>query len=266
MSQDAAIEQHYGRPGLLDRILKSLAKQGVDGNDITIETLAPLDEFHVGGLFATRRIASRLTLMPRDRLVDLGCGTGGPARAIADISGCTVSGVDLTEEFVTTGRALNDITGLAEQVTLTQGSILALPLPDDAFSHAVMLHVGMNVEDKHGLMREAFRILQSGGRFCVYDVMQVSDGVLEFPFPWAADASFSAVAQPADYISAAIAAGFLLEAQHDESAGAASMLSAMLDSGPANRPDGSADPFHNLAHHIRAGLLAPTEIYFRKPR
>jgi hypothetical protein len=44
------------------------------------------------------------------------------------------------------------------------------------------------------------------------------------------------------------------------------MLSAMLDSGPANRPDGSADPFHNLAHHIRTGLLAPTEIYFRKPR
>jgi hypothetical protein len=97
-------------------------------------------------------------------------------------------------------------------------------------------------------------------------MMQVSDGVLEFPFPWAADASFSAVAPPADYISAAIASGFLLEAQHDESAGAAGMLSAMLDSGPANRPDGSADPFHNLAHHIRAGLLAPTEIYFRKPR
>ena len=266
MSQDAAIEKHYGRPGLLDRILKTLAKQGIEGSDITIEALAPLDEFHVGGLPATRRIASRLTLMPHDRLVDLGCGTGGPARAIADMTGCAVSGVDLTEEFVTTGRALNDITGLTGQVTLTQSSILALPLSDDAFSHAMMLHVAMNVEDKHGLMREAFRILQPGGRFCVYDMMQVSDGVLEFPFPWAADASFSAVAQPADYISAAIAAGFLLEAQHDESAGAASMLSAMLDSGPANRPDGSADPFHNLAHHIRAGLLAPTEIYFRKPR
>ena len=106
MSQDAAIEQHYGRPGLLDRILKSLAKQGVDGNDITIETLAPLDEFHVGGLFATRRIASRLTLMPQDQLVDLGCGTGGPARAIADISGCTVSGVDLTEEVRDHGKSL----------------------------------------------------------------------------------------------------------------------------------------------------------------
>ena len=107
MSQDTAIEQHYGRPGLLKRMLRALARKGISENDLTFETLAPLDEFHVGGLDATRRILNRLTLFPKDQLVDLGCGTGGPARAMAAISGCHVSGFDLTREFIEAGTTLN---------------------------------------------------------------------------------------------------------------------------------------------------------------
>ena len=63
MSQDTAIEKHYGRPGLLKRMLRTLANKGISENDLTFETLAPVDEFHVGGLDATRRILNRLTLL-----------------------------------------------------------------------------------------------------------------------------------------------------------------------------------------------------------
>ena len=265
MSQDTAIEKHYGRPGLLKRMLRTLANKGISENDLTFETLAPVDEFHVGGLDATRRILNRLTLFPKDQLVDLGCGTGGPARAMAAISGCHVSGFDLTREFIEAGTTLNHMTGMADRVSLAQASILDVPAADSTFSHAVMLHVGMNVADKKGIMREAFRLLQPGGRFCVYDVMQTGDGALTFPLPWASDASFSAVVCPDAYLAAGVAAGFMLEAQHDESAGMARMLTSMSDSGPANRPDNGSDPFHNLAQHIEEALLAPTEIYFRKP-
>ena len=265
MSQDTAIEKHYGRPGLLKRMLRTLENKGISENDLTFETLAPVDEFHVGGLDATRRILNRLTLFPQDRLVDLGCGTGGPARAIAAISGCHVSGFDLTREFIETGTTLNHMTGMADRVSLAQASILDVPAADATFSHAVMLHVGMNVADKEGIMREAFRLLRPGGRFCVYDVMQTGDGALTFPLPWASDPSFSAVVRPDAYLAAGLAAGFMLEAQHDESAGMARMLTSMSDSGPANRPDNGSDPFHNLARHIEEAVVAPTEIYLRKP-
>ena len=57
----------------------------------------------------------------------------------------------------------------------------------------------------------------------------------------------------------------MLEAQHDESAGMARMLRSMSASGPANRPDYGSDPFHNLARHIEEAVVAPTEIYLRKP-
>lgn len=157
------------------------------------------------------------------------------------------------------------MTGMADRVSLAQASILDVPAADATFSHAVMLHVGMNVADKEGIMREAFRLLRPGGRFCVYDVMQTGDGALTFPLPWASDPSFSAVVRPDAYLAAGLAAGFMLEAQHDESAGMARMLTSMSDSGPANRPENGSDPFHNLARHIEEALLAPTEIYLRKP-
>ena len=42
------------------------------------------------------------------------------------------AGIDLTEEFVETGRALTVMTGQEETVELVQGSILDLPFGDDA--------------------------------------------------------------------------------------------------------------------------------------
>ena len=264
MSRDSAIEQHYGRPGLLERMLHTLAKKGITESDINFETLAAVDEFHVGGLDATRRINGRLGLIPQDRLIDLGCGSGGPARAMAAISGCHVVGIDLTAEFISAGKALNQMTGQADRVELMQGSSLDMPLADNSFSQAVMLHVGMNVADKAGIMREAFRILQPGGRFCIYDIMQISEGPLTFPFPWASSASLSAVASPEDYLAAATSASFSLDAQHDQSAGMAKMLTEIADKGTANRPDDASDPVRNLARQIDSGLLGPTEIYLRK--
>ena len=51
-----------------------------------------------------------------------------------------------------------------------------MPFDDSAFDRAMMLHVGMNIADKAALMREAARVLEPGGLFCVYDMMRVRQG------------------------------------------------------------------------------------------
>ncbi len=287
MILDAAIQTHYGAPGLADRILGALAKRGTTSAEITAEALAPFDEFHVGGIVATRRFAGRMKFKPGSRVLDLGCGTGGPARIIASENKCHVSGIDLTGEFINAGRQLTATTGLSDAVSLYQGSILDLPFDEGAFDAVMMMHVGMNIADKSKLMAEAFRVLRVGGIFGIYDIMRPpnegannegssddcnsddcnsdDNTTIVFPLPWAPDASVSAVERVDVYSEVAEAAGFSLFAQYDETGNAAASLARMTDSGPANNARNLPDRFHNLAAHFADGRLVTTEIYFTRP-
>ena len=70
----------------------------------------------------------------------------------------------------------------------------------------MMLHVGMNIDDKPALLAGVARVLVPGGIFGIYDMMQVGEGMVSFPMPWASTADVSAVATPQDYLAAAKAA------------------------------------------------------------
>src|SRR5208282_4147982 len=96
-----------------------------------------------------------------------------------------------------------------------QGSALSLIFPDGAFDGAYMLHVGMNIPDKTKLCSEVSRVLRTGSRFGIYDVMQTGDGELTYPVPWATTADTSAVAAPIDYRKALQAAGFVVTIERD---------------------------------------------------
>ena len=264
MTSSDAVEQHYSGRELVSRIDRALAEAGHDGQGLTPELLAPYDEFHVGGMEATHRFSDRLDVGPDSRLLDVGCGAGGPARAVAARIGCKVTGIDLTADFIDAGRELTTRCGLQGLVTLHQGSALAMPFDDSAFDRAMMLHVGMNIADKAGLMAEVARVLAPGAVFGVYDMMRVGDGEIGFPMPWAPHEGVSAVKRPADYIDAAAAAGLSLAAQHDETAAAEGFFRHVLATKPPAQPGQTPDPFRNLAAHIESGTLAPTELIFTK--
>ena len=69
---------------------------------------------------------------------------------------------------------------------------------------------------------------------------------------------------PQDYLAAADAAGFTLVAQHDETAAAEGFFKHVLATKPPTEPGKAPDPFRNLAAHIEAGILAPTELILAK--
>jgi len=68
---------HYGRVGLEDKILSALRAAGKDLARVTAEELAPVDEFHVGGLEATKELAAQMGLRPGMRLLDVAAGSAG---------------------------------------------------------------------------------------------------------------------------------------------------------------------------------------------
>ena len=217
MTKPEEIARHYNSGHLLKRI-----SDGCAALDLTPpmapDALAAVDEFHIGGRVATKPFVAALNLSEGSQVVDLGCGLGGPARYVAEATGALVTGIDLTPEFVETGRVLTEWTGLEDRVRHVEGSVLELPLEADTMDAAYMIHVGMNISDKDGIAREAARVLKPEGIFALYDVMQVGAGQMDYPAPWAASPEQSALAAPETYEAALKSAGFEITDRIDRTA------------------------------------------------
>ena len=181
----AEIERHYGRGGLLDRILAALKEAGKDIDHLTIDDLAPIDELHSRRRLATKELAEMLAPKPAERLLDIGSGLGGPARYLAMVCGCRVTGIDLTAEFVTVAIELARRSGLAGQVDFKQASALDLPFADGSFDLAWSQNVAMNIADRPRYYAEMRRVLRPGGRLAIQDVAQGPAGAPHYPVMWA---------------------------------------------------------------------------------
>jgi len=273
MSTEEKVASHYTHGSLETAILQSLSAEGKDIDNLRIRDLAGVDEFHLGRHAATVDFARDLDLAAGLRLADIGSGLGGPARHFADSYGCIVSGVDLTEEFVQVANSLTTRCGLADQVSFRQGSALALPFESGSFDRATLIHVGMNIEDKARLFAEIRRILKPGGRFGLYEIMQMRDGTLPFPMPWAMELETSFVRSPDEYRHLLEEAGFAVELEQDRSALAIRLAHEARAKAAAGGPRDqgfrtlmgprAGERSANVNVSVEAGLLAPIEMIAR---
>jgi SAM-dependent methyltransferase len=277
MAKSDAVVDHYSHGRLLDAILAGVTALGKTPETVGIDDLAPVDEFHIGGRQASEDFIGQLGLSSDDLVLDVGCGIGGTSRYLASHFGCRVTGLDLTPEYVETGRALCAWVGLAGRVDLCQGSALAMPFESARFDAAVMLHVGMNIADKAGLIAEVNRVLRPGGTFGVYDIMRTSDDPLVYPVPWATVPETSAVATPQDYRKAFVDSGFEMTSERDRRDFAAAFFAALrerIDAAGGPPPLGlhillgetAAIKIRNMVDNVAAGRVAPVEMIARKPR
>ncbi len=118
---------------------------------------------HPGGRRSSEELFRRTGFQPEQQVLDVGCGVGTSAIAIAHRVGATVSAVDISPIMLTRARSNVQHAGLTGQVTVTSGDILALDFPDNTFGRVVAEAVTMFV-DRPRAVRELLRVCKPGGR------------------------------------------------------------------------------------------------------
>ena len=212
---ETAVTDHYARNDLSQTILSALKAAGKDPDNLVLEDLAPLDEFHVRGREATTELAELVAPERGAKVLDLGSGIGGPSRVLAARFGCEVVGIDLTAAYCRAATLLAERLDLAHLVQYRQGNALATPFEDGAFDLVWTQHAAMNIEDKAGLYREARRVLRPAGRLALYDVLAGPGGPPHYPVPWARDPAISFLISPDELRNLLTAAGFEIETWQD---------------------------------------------------
>jgi len=275
MPTENVVSDHYTNGDLLHSIEDSITKLGKTTETVTLDDLAVVDEFHIGGREATENFLGQIKISKQDHMLDVGCGLGGTARYIAKKYSNKVTGIDLTQEFIDTGNTLCSWLNLQKQVTLQFGSALSMPFEEGTFDCGYMMHVGMNIENKTKLFKEIFRVLRPGSTFGIYDVMRVNGDEISYPVPWAASDASSFVASPEQYKDALGNAGFEVSSESNRRNFALNFFNRLREKNEENggppalglhniMREETVEKISNMIENISADIITPIELIVKK--
>jgi ubiquinone/menaquinone biosynthesis C-methylase UbiE len=104
-------------------------------------------------------------------VLDMGCGTGLAARAIAHRAGFSgrITGIDLSPYLVAAAKRLATEEGLAAHLAFQAGDVRRLDFADETFDALVAHTLLSHVDDPLSVLQEAARLVKRGGMIGIFD-------------------------------------------------------------------------------------------------
>lgn len=119
----------------------------------------------------TAQMVRRLAPKPGDRILDVGCGNGTPAIRLAQACDVEVVGISVSERQVARGNERAAELGLADRVRFERVDAMRLPYEAESFDGAWAIESMFHMPDKAQVMSGVARVLRSGGRFPIADLV-----------------------------------------------------------------------------------------------
>jgi len=103
-------------------------------------------------------------------LLDVGCGSGGPALRLAETTGTSVVGIDLLEEGIVTATRLAKERGLEDRARFERVDAGArLPFDDQSFDAVISIDVMCHLPNRAEILHEWHRVTSRGARVLFTD-------------------------------------------------------------------------------------------------
>ncbi|MCZ6689087.1 MAG: methyltransferase domain-containing protein [Planctomycetota bacterium] len=174
--EPASLRELYDNHPLTEAsILERVRKEGKDLNALTEEDLCRdpqggiTDQNHIGGADAVRRLAAEAEVTGSSVVLDIGCGLGGPARVLADKSGCHVVGIDLTLSRLAAAIRLTRKISMKGRASFAAGDARHLPLLEGRIDVIWGQSAWLHIPEKKRLLEECWRVLCPGGMIAMED-------------------------------------------------------------------------------------------------
>ncbi|TDL18780.1 delta-sterol C-methyltransferase [Rickenella mellea] len=116
-------------------------------------------------------LASQMSLRPGMRVLDVGCGVGGPAREIARFSDATIVGLNNNDFQIQRARKYTHKAGLQDQVSFAKGDFMKLSeqFGENSFDAVYAIEATVHAPTWEGVYNEIKKVLKPGGVFGVYE-------------------------------------------------------------------------------------------------
>ncbi|KAM4080231.1 hypothetical protein ACB094_09G176500 [Castanea mollissima] len=112
-------------------------------------------------------VALQLGLKPGQKVLDVGCGIGGPLREIARFSGASITSINNNEYQITRGKELNRIADVDEACNYVKAGLMKMPFSDNIFDAIFAIEATCHlVVDCYN---EIYRVLKPGQCFAAYE-------------------------------------------------------------------------------------------------
>lgn len=114
-------------------------------------------------------LANRAGFNSNMKIIDIGCGVGGPLRTIAKFTGAKMTGLNNNAYQISRGERMIKAAGLAEKANFVKGDFMHIPLESETYDGAYAIEATCHAPDRVGVFTEIFRLLKPGGVFVTYE-------------------------------------------------------------------------------------------------
>ena len=154
----------------VERIENELRARGLaDGAPLEVADLTPFDQYHYHGTAAVDAAISALSIGPESRVLEVGAGIGGPARHLAETTGCHVTALEIQPDLHAMGARLTERCRLQQRVHHVCADILETPFDAGSFDALVSHLVFLHIPDRTRLFAACRAAMKAGGRIYVED-------------------------------------------------------------------------------------------------
>ncbi|KAF2145051.1 uncharacterized protein K452DRAFT_244657 [Aplosporella prunicola CBS 121167] len=114
-------------------------------------------------------LAHVMGLRDNMRVLDVGCGVGGPAREISKFSGANIVGLNNNDYQIDRATHYAQKEGLSHKLSFVKGDFMQMTFPDNSFDAVYAIEATVHAPSLEGIYSEIFRVLKPGGVFGVYE-------------------------------------------------------------------------------------------------
>ena len=173
-------------------------------------------------------IAALIGQRPNTHLLDVACGSGGPALALAARTGCRLTGIDIEATGIAQAKDISVALGLSHNAEfLVADCSQRLPLDDAAFDLVTCIDAILHFKDRNAALRDWFRLLRPGGSLLLTDAAILTGIVSKREIDIRASQGEFSFVPPGINEKAIMSAGFALQKSVDATQATADIASRL---------------------------------------